>query len=419
MARVDLLRMVLPPARHLDTLPVRCAWRSSAGVWHGAAFEGLPAIAARFQARRVEFCPHPADVSMTQIELPPLPARRQRIAVLGAIELLALTPPHDLAVGFGPRSDKGIVPVAWMSAGVLSSCVQTLHAHGLPAHAVFPLPAFLPGPQDASWPRGEAVAVCLDDWVVLRTGAEEGALHPVSAGCADLAQIGARLAPLLPDSPSLQWLEMDQPTQAQRGPAPVPWTGTGWSWTLPMNKTMAGAADRRWLGPAIGWAATAAAVWLLGLNLHASQVAGQGQALARQMRAQVKAAYPEVSVVLNPLQQARQLRDARRAGVGSVESADFAVLMRASAALLPQAEGQVQALDFGDGQLQIRWREGATPGPQELKSLQVQAQDHGLAVQLDGGVLHVRVAVVKKGDDVASTPTPAVASAPAASKAAP
>ncbi|MGJ7610283.1 MULTISPECIES: type II secretion system protein GspL [unclassified Variovorax] len=385
--------MVLPPARHLGTLPVRCAWRSSAGVWHGAAFEGLAAIGARFQPRRVELCPHPSDVSMTQIELPPLPARRQRIAVLGAVELLALTPPNNLAVGFGPRSDKGTVPVAWMSAGVLLSCVKTLREHGLPAHAVFPLPAFLPSPDDASWPRGEAAAVRFDDWLVLRTGAQEGAMHPVPAGCTD------------------------QPTQAEGGQAPVPWTGTGWNWTLPMNKAMEGAADRRWLGPAIGWAAAAAAVWLLGLNLHASQVAGQGQALARQMRAQVKAAYPEVSVVLNPLQQARQLRDARRAGVGSVASADFAVLVRASAALLPQAEGQVQALDFDDGQLQIRWREGATPGPQELKSLQVQAQEHGLAVQLEGGVLHVRVAVAKKGDDVA--PTPAVASAPAASKAAP
>ncbi|KAF1043089.1 MAG: hypothetical protein GAK38_04096 [Xylophilus sp.] len=31
MERVDLLRLMLPPARAVDTAPVRCAWRTAQG----------------------------------------------------------------------------------------------------------------------------------------------------------------------------------------------------------------------------------------------------------------------------------------------------------------------------------------------------------------------------------------------------
>ncbi|MGJ7542502.1 type II secretion system protein GspL [Variovorax sp. LT1R16] len=394
MTRVDLLRLMLPPARHMEASPVRCAWRTPQGTWHSERIEGLAAIAARYQPRRVEVCPHPTDVSMTQIELPPLPARRQRSAVLGAVELLALASPKGLAVGFGPRSEKGSVPVAWMGTDVLSGCLRTLLDHGLPVQAVYPPPAFLPGPQE-----GVASAIVVDDWLIVRTGNDDGNLHPIPAECMEPSQIEARLQLLLPGSPPLHWLQVDE--------VAGPWTGSGWHWTLSTGGNGTHEADRRWLRPAIGWAAAAALVWLAGLHLHASQVAAQGQALTRQMAAQVKAAYPDVSVVLNPLQQARQLRDARHAGSGTVASADFAALVRASAGLLTQAGGQVQRLEFRDGQLQVRWREGAAPGPDELKSLQGRAEERGLAVQAEDGGLRMQVAAATKSDGAASRTAPA------------
>ncbi|WP_447774123.1 type II secretion system protein GspL [Variovorax boronicumulans] len=389
MTRVDLLRLMLPPAWQMDASPVRCAWRTLQGAWHSESIEGLAAIAARYQPRRVEVYPHPIDVSMTQIELPPLPARRQRSAVHGAVELLALASLKDIAVGFGPRSEKGTVPVAWMGADVLSGCLRALQDHGLPVHGVYPPPAFLPGPQE-----GTACAIVVDGWLIVRTGEGDGTLHPVPAECMEPSQIEARQQLLLPGSPPLRWLPVDE--------AAGPWTGSGWHWTLPTGGHGTHGADHRWVRPAIGWAAAAAVVWLAGLHLHASQVAAQGQALTRQMAAQVKAAYPDVSVVLNPLQQARQLRDARHASAGTVASADFAALMRASAALLTQAGGQVQRLEFRDGQLQVRWREGAAPGPDELKSLRGRAEERGLAVQAEDGGLRMQVVAAKKGDEAAS-----------------
>lgn len=400
MMRVDLLRLMLPPARNMETSPVRCAWRTPEGTWQSAVVEGLAVIAARYQAKRVEVCPHPTDVSMTEIELPPLPTKRLRIAVLGAVELLALASPKSLAVGFGSRSVKGTMPVAWMSASVLSACLRQLQQHGLPVHAVFPPPAFLPHPKDGSWPEGSVGAIVMDGWAVVRTGDDRGILHPVPTGRADPGQVAARLQPLLPDSQPLHWLRADDAVGPDQG-VPTPWKGGGWNWTLPTGQTSGHEADPHWLRPAIGWAAATVAVWLLGLNLYASQVAAQGQALTREMAAQVKAAFPEVSVVLNPLKQARQLRDAQRAGAGTVESADFATLVRAFTGLLTQAEGQVQRLDFQNGQLQVRWREGASPSTGELKTLQGRAQERGLTVHPEDGGLRMEVASGKTSDNVA------------------
>ncbi|WP_411881446.1 type II secretion system protein GspL [Polaromonas sp. YR568] len=401
MARVDLLRLMLPAARHLATSPVRCAWRTPQGGWQGATFQSLASAAANCQPRRIEACPHPADVSMAEIELPPLPAGRMRAAVLGAVELMALAAPKKLAVGFGPRSTGGTVPVAWMNADALSACLRELREHGLAAQAVFPPPAFLPGPEDASSPEHTASAMLIDGWALVRTGVATGILHPVPMGSMNPVQAEARLRPLLPESLPLRWLTFGEEGEAGQSQAPAPWSGTGWSWTLPMGKSPAHGMDHPWLRPAIGWAAATAAVCLLGLNLHASRVAAQGQALTRQMAAQVKAAFPEVSVVLNPLQQARQLRDARKAGGVIVESADFAALVRASAGLLPRAQGQVQRLDFRDGQLHIRWREGAMLSADETKALQAQARERGLAVQFEDGGLRMQAASGTKSDKAA------------------
>jgi general secretion pathway protein L len=396
MERVDLLRLMLPPARAVDTAPVRCAWRTAQG-WQGATLENLAALAALStpsRPRRVEVCPHPGDVSMTTLELPPLPAARLRVAVLGAIELLALAAPADLAVGIGARDATGRVPVAWMSAEALSACLRALRQHGLAVQAVLAPPAFLPAPDQG------LAALRVDGWAIVRSGAGSGLVHPLAAAQADPVQLEARLRPLLPGALPLHWLAESEASS---------FAGSGWAWTLPMAASGGEGTDRRWLRPAIGWSVATAAVCLLGLQLQAARVAAEGQALTRQMAAQVKAAFPELPVVLNPLQQARQLRDARRAGttMGSIESADFAALVRASTAVLAQAEGQVQGLDFRDGQLRVRWRAGVVLGADELKALQTSAQQRGLQLLSEEGGLRVALAETKQGGEGSVAPAAA------------
>ncbi|PBK03618.1 hypothetical protein CNQ84_13655 [Pseudomonas abyssi] len=361
--QVDLLRLLLPPLHDAPWDQIACVGYASAGGWHSAVYANLAAIKNDYKPRRVEVCLHPGDLSMAELVLPPLPAKRQRSAVLGALELLALDAPESLAVGFGRRGEDGKVPVCWTANSTLQTAVQTLQQHGLPVQALLPAPAFLP----------VASAALLDGWVVARTCADRGIMHPLPPGQHAPVDAEARLQQLFEEPPALQWLA---------GEGVIPWTGADWPWALTTGKkTATSGQPRHWLRPALAWATAATAVWLLGLNVYAEQVASEGRDISRNMAAQVKAAFPEVSMVINPLQQARQMRDARQSGDGVVNEPAFPALARATVSLLTDADGQVQRVQYRNGQMDIQWREGAALRPEELQALQTQAYERGLNVQ--------------------------------------
>ncbi|MFT4173113.1 MAG: type II secretion system protein GspL [Rhodocyclaceae bacterium] len=390
--RVDLLRVMLPPALAQPPQPLRCAARLPDGAWHADALPDADALAARYRPKRLEVCSHPADTAMTEVELPPLPSNKLRLAVHGAVELLALSTPEHLAIGFGSRRG-GKVPLAWIAATHLDHMQSALSRCGLRVDAIYPPSAFLPSPGDAEQDT-TAHAALIDDWIVLRTGVDRGGHCPVADGH-DAAAQDKRLRTDLPPSCALQW--HDETTM---------WSGTGWPWTMAGTPTTR--REARWLRPALGWGMAAIFVWLAGLNLYAYRVESEGLALRRSMVAQVKAAFPKVPVVLNPLQQARQLRDARKAGNTPVVSSDFEALINASTALLAQSNGQVERLTYRDGALEFQWREGAALTAAELETLRAQAAERGLLIEPQDNGLRLHGAPPA---DAAPPPTPSAEAA--------
>lgn len=93
----------------------------------------------------------------------------------------------------------------------------------------------------------------------------------------------------------------------------------------------------------------AAALWCLGLNLYAGQLAGEGERLRAQMVSQVRQAFPQLPVVLNPLQQARQQLQGGQGGAGP----GLAQLLEGAGQAMPFLAGSVAALEFTDGTLHI------------------------------------------------------------------
>lgn len=94
--------------------------------------------------------------------------------------------------------------------------------------------------------------------------------------------------------------------------------------------------------PALGrtlaiWGA-AAVIWCLGLNLYAAQPLA--------LVGQVRMAFPQLPVVLNPLQQARQQL---QGGAGS----GLAALLDGAGQVMPFLAGNVEALDYQDGVLRL------------------------------------------------------------------
>lgn len=385
--KVELLRLILPPSQpsqnQAQALPVQCAWRLPGGEWQGSRHADLEAVLLRYRPGRLEISPHPVDVSMVDVELPPLPSKRQRAAVCGAVELLALTPSKELSIGFGPRDTAGKVPVAWTSAQNLETTLHTLKRHGMRVDAILPPPAFLPMPRESDG-AGIATGIVVDDWAILRTGPGAGALHPLPA---ESRARGESTPPSLRPTSGIshvQWQDELGATETS-----TPWTGTGWNWCLPHDSAGASTRNPAWLMPALGWATAALIVWLAGLNLYAARVAADGHALKRKMEADVKAAFPELTVVLNPLKQARQLRDARNAATETSVAPGFTGLLHASVNLLAQFTAQVQRLDYRDGQIEVRWRDGVTLRPAEIDGLRTQAT--ALGVMMDIGVDTVRL----------------------------
>ncbi len=373
--RVEVLRLVLPACHRRNTAPVRCVWRLPSGDWHSAEYGEMSAIAGRYLPRRVELCLHPADSPLTEVALPPLPPGRLRPAVSGAIELLTQASPERLAIGYGTRSATGMVPLAWSACETPAYWASELARHGLRVDAVYPLPAFLPEP-----PQEMVSTMLLDDWMAVRTGPGTGALLPLPAGSSAPERLAIHLNV---DHSACHWLN---PAIAEH------WSGTRWDWSLPVTGHRPEGTPPGWLRPALLWGSAATAVWLLGLTLYAGRLEQDGMALKRQMVAEVKAAFPQVPVVLNPLQQARQLSEARKSGNAAVEEGDFAALLRACAPLLTQSAGQVASLAYQHGQLQLRWREGSVLKASELETLQAQARERGLLVEPDDGGVRFRVA---------------------------
>lgn len=380
--KADLLRLILPPLRDEPWARFTCVLYTAASGWHIVVHESLAEIRSGYQAQRVEACLHPSDLSLAELALPPLPAKRQRSAVIGALELLSLTEPENLAIGFGRRGEDGKVPVCWTASSAVQAISKAFQQHGLTVHALLPAPAFLPAPSSGS-DVFSVSATLLDGWIVARTSADRGFMHPLPEGQHSIDDAKARFQQLIAGPLDLQWFTNDLTGGSVHASSEgaVPWTGADWPWSMTASRRTAGDTGRRWLRPAVCWGIAAAAIWVLGLNVHSHQVASEGLEIRRTMAAQVKAAFPEISVVINPLQQARQGREARLKGGRVVNESAFPALARASASLLDKASGQVQRLQYYNNQIDIQWREGAALRPEELDALQAQADELGITVQ--------------------------------------
>ncbi len=375
--KVARLRLQLPPWPGEGALDaeVCSGWRDADGRWHDGGGIALSAVTGRFQARHVEVALPPGEVALASFTLPPLTGRRLHAAVLGAVEPCALQPLESLAIGVGPRGADGTVPAAWMARDSMARWLALLRRHGIAPRELSLPTAFL------ACPSAEWTGLQSGRWLVVRTGAGAGFMQELPDGMTRDAAHG--------DGP-VQWI--DEADKVSR------WSGEGWRWALPAtDPSQAHAGVTAWLRPAAAWAAIAAVVWITGLHLYAGQLAIQGQALKRQMAARVKAAFPELPVVVNPVQQARQQKEARAGQLPqAVVGSDYAALSRAAVGLLAQLPaGQVQAMHYTAGELRIRWRDGAAPNAEALRVLQAQAREQGLSADPDAGALRIAPAVAR------------------------
>lgn len=287
----------------------------------------------------VECFLHPRDSLLTSLELPPLSAAKITAAVTCAAQALMLGADDQMQVAHGPRGADGQVQVAWLDRESLGALGRILLQAGLKLRGLYPAAYALPvlsGP----------VACIEDGHLLVRHGLQHAVVQPLMEEALDewLLEVG----------PGLHWVGESPPQGSiDTLPATQRWTGTAPGWGLHAGLTQ-GRGERGGWGRAAGICALALAVWVIGLNLYASRETAQGQRLKAQMSQRVKQAFPELPLILNPLQQARQQVAARQNGSVSDPAQRFASLVQQAGSAMPFISGNVQELVFEDGELRLK-----------------------------------------------------------------
>jgi len=296
------LRIGLPPLDQLTAQSqVRFAWLDRGAVVE----EGRASLAQLGKTRAAVDCfLHPRDSLLTSLELPPLPAAKTAAAVTCAAQALILGPVEQMQVAHSPRDSDGRVHVAWVSKAGLERLAQL----PLKLRGLYPAPYALP-----------VGASALDEgYLLTRDSLQQGAVHPLGQQALDVPLVDA----------------------AQRWSGPTP------AWGL--HGHLSQPAGGGW-GRALGCVALATVIWTLGLNLYAARQVDEGLRLKALMSQQVRQAFPELPVVLNPLQQARQQLSARQTGSGQ----GFTSLLQLAGSNLPFMVASVDNLSFEQGRLHL------------------------------------------------------------------
>lgn len=308
---MSVLRVALAP---LDSLTLDSPLR----VWRDGRVElrTLGQLAVSDKGAALQCFLHPADSLLTSIGLPALAPAKTRAAVGCAAQTLILGPLEQMHIAHSSRDSQGRVHIGWLPRPLLARLGQVLEPLALRLSGLYPAPYALPFSPD-----GTPTRAVLDDHLLVRWGAHQAQCEPL---------VDAPPADLLP------------PAEYLNGPLP--------DWGLQGGLLKPAHAATGW-GRAVACVVATLLVWTLGLNLYSAGQAEQGQQLKTHMVEQVKQAFPQIPVVLNPLQQARQ--QLAKSADASPDGQGFIALLTRSAEAMPFMAGSVEALVYANGELHL------------------------------------------------------------------
>lgn len=314
------LRLALPPLASLrPESPIAFALLDRQGKVLRSGELQLSQIADAVPSPQVQAVLHPEDAVIVTLNVPALSGNRLDQAVESLVEAMALSDTDDLCIAHGPRQANGSAVVAWIDRETLLRAWRLLAEAGLNLQGLTPHSLAIPANDPA--PN-----------------------HPLSL------------------------------------PADARWCEELPKWSFARPEWRPAADQRRWRAPIV-WTVAATAVWVLGLNLYAAQRNAEARTLNQGIEQSVRRAFPELSVIIDPLRQAENARDALRLARGASGGDDFLPLALAAARALAGADGQVSRLLYDKGELQLSLTPGFQPPPEA--SLNQAASAQGLEIRRD------------------------------------
>ncbi|WP_440088117.1 type II secretion system protein GspL [Pseudomonas fragariae (ex Marin et al. 2024)] len=340
---MNRLRIALSPLNELtgDTM-VAFARLDRAGRVTESGHSALSALTRGRKSSGVECYLHPLDSVLTGIDLPPLSGSRLKAAVICAAQGLMLGNSDQMHIAHSARDAQGRVVVGWLPKAALARLTGLLSQIRLPLRGLYPAPFGLPVPVE-----GQVSAGLLDEHWLLRHSLDHAVVQPCHEDGLDERLVSGG---------EVCWIGTNAAADAQSLSAEQALSGVAPGWSLHAGLGHTGGQASSWT-PALFCCVLAIAVWTSGLNLYAAREAAQGQALKAGMTQRVRQAFPELPVILNPLQQARQQLAARQGGAGSDPGQRFNHLMHQAAEGMPFLSGSVQSLTFSGDRLQLQMLE--------------------------------------------------------------
>jgi general secretion pathway protein L len=135
----------------------------------------------------------------------------------------------------------------------------------------------------------------------------------------------------------------------------------------------------------LAWAAAALVVAVAGMNIYYLKLEAESKALRSQMEASFRSNFPQISAIVDPIEQTKRQMSELRSRAGIPSANDFSVLNARTALLLSIAPlGSVASMEYRDNALKVKFKPGTGDNAALQNSLRSAAVQQGLAIRFEG-----------------------------------
>jgi general secretion pathway protein L len=337
-------------------------------------------------AQRVVILLAASDVTLLQVQVPPMSPAKLKAALPGLVEERLIADPADCALVAGAAGADGSRTVAVVQRDWLDNLVATFVSFGARKLAVVPLQLCLPYQEGQAFAAVHDIAGELE--LTLRIAECEGvglAIYPEAGEPAEHAvmqtvQAMTAQRPLALYVPQSQLQDYRQAVAREEGLAErIAIHAESWdAWIdgaaqanidLTAGRQDASGAKfdwRKWRWP-VTLATLLLAVNILALNIDWWRMSNEADQLRASMTQIYRKTFPKDTVIVDPLAQMKQKLGGGQRGAPD----DFTTLAAAFGEALNSAGGtaaNIAALEYKDRSLQVRLKPGSTPPTEQMKA---------------------------------------------------
>lgn len=378
---------------HWITLPCAFAQTSQGDAIEREGMASLSDLAETIaKVQRVVLLLAASDVTLLRIQVPPLSASRLKAALPNMVEDQLMSDPEECVIVAGASVD-GLRTVAVVNRGWFDILTKTLHTYG--ARRVSAVPAQLCLPYEAGVASAAVTAHDAEIELAIRLAEQQGIGLPVMAGPDEsvVGEIIQTLVAIVPEAPIKLYVPQADvhPFQEAANAAlaldqRITVHADNWSrWIAgahhaapDMMSALGGTTTqninwRAWRWPLI-LATAVLLVNVIGLNIDWLRMRREATALRANMMQTYRTAFPQDTMVVDPLAQMRQKVAQARNASGQAAPDDFVALAANLGEVWDSIAGSgykmpgIASLEYRDRSLLLRAKADGTLPVEQLKA---------------------------------------------------